>query len=458
MKKNRFIILCLLLSSILVGCSREEVLKPSATQQSVSGLASPSLSIPTLIKSSTVPISTDVTALMPADSSETPTPLIIEPLLNTPIPTHLPVSTLSPVIPGWLAFSVLGSYPPGIAIINSHGSNWKWIASELPGYEVGDYNSPSWSPDGHWVAFTLDPGLAGGTQEIFIANVDGSEWRRVTYDDLPNYSLTWSPNGQEIAYTTPKLYKVNLSTGYVRELAGDLLTIGNPAWSPDGHLIAFLGMPELGSHYLYTVESDGNDIKQLSDFQVGNSRLSWSPNGQEIAYRSADECGDICIYRLSDGSNNCLTHTSGGEQDPTWSPDGNHIAFLATQENILCKDQANGEPVVLGWQVYVMNVDGSGVTKLTNTNDSYVGLVWSPVPTLQIGKAYTITEWGDRLNLRNSPSLNGTSLFTLMKGDLVKVIEGPVDADDYYWWKLRTDDGMEGWAVEVYRWYQPVSP
>jgi hypothetical protein len=78
------------------------------------------------------------------------------------------------------------------------------------------------------------------------------------------------------------------------------------------------------------------------------------------------------------------------------------------------------------------------------------------VPSLQIGSSYTITEWGDRLTVRDTPSLSGAFLTQLLEGETVTILEGPVDAEDYYWWRLRTEEGVEGWAVEVYRWYQPV--
>ena len=55
-----------------------------------------------------------------------------------------------------------------------------------------------------------------------------------------------------------------------------------------------------------------------------------------------------------------------------------------------------------------------------------------------------------------SPSQNGAVITQLLEGDVVTILEGPVDAEDHYWWRLRTADGTEGWAVEVYRWYRSV--
>jgi hypothetical protein len=41
----------------------------------------------------------------------------------------------------------------------------------------------------------------------------------------------------------------------------------------------------------------------------------------------------------------------------------------------------------------------------------------------------------------------------LQPGDTVTIIEGPVEADGYTWWKMKTSDGLEGWAVEVSVWF-----
>ena len=79
---------------------------------------------------------------------------------------------------------------------------------------------------------------------------------------------------------------------------------------------------------------------------------------------------------------------------------------------------------------------------------------WSPVPSLESGGAYTITAWGSNLNLRADPTLKGNSLKKLKEGDPVTVLEGPQQADEYYWWKLHTADGTEGWAVDVFGWYK----
>lgn len=72
-----------------------------------------------------------------------------------------------------------------------------------------------------------------------------------------------------------------------------------------------------------------------------------------------------------------------------------------------------------------------------------------------LGSAYTITEEGSDLNLRDQPGLGGRILERLETGDMVQLIGGPVEADGYTWWQFNncfTDE--TGWAVEEPAWYE----
>ena len=403
--------------------------------------------------------------LTPSDTDQPPTlPPTLEntltPVLTTSIPTTLPDTQpaptgIPPALPGYLAFSVWGTPPHGIAVINPDGSGRRWLTYDYPVSEIGIYDEPTWSPDGHWLAFTLGF-MDEGDDEIYIINVDGSDLQRITYDDYGSNYLAWSPDGQEIAFTTPELYILNLSDGSSRHIGETLQETGGLAWSPDGEQIAVRAATADGGYTLYLIDANGDNPRQVTDFQLGSGRISWSPDGQQIAYRSAQGCGDICILNLDDGSHQCLTNTAGAERDPAWSPDGSQIAFLASAEQRLCQNQVAEEPLIPGSQVFIMAADGTGLTQLTGTSEIFNGLVWSPVPALQVGSSYAVTAWGDRLNVRESPSQSGTVITQLLEGDVVTILEGPVDAEDYYWWRLRTADGTEGWAVEVYRWYRSV--
>ena len=72
----------------------------------------------------------------------------------------------------------------------------------------------------------------------------------------------------------------------------------------------------------------------------------------------------------------------------------------------------------------------------------------------RVGDAYIITKAGDKLNVRDQASLKGKVLTQLSKGTYVEILDGPVQAGGYTWWKVKVfDDGTEGWAVENPEWY-----
>jgi WD40 repeat protein len=73
---------------------------------------------------------------------------------------------------------------------------------------------------------------------------------------------------------------------------------------------------------------------------------------------------------------------------------------------------------------------------------------------LRLNYPYQITASGDNLNLRTVPSLNGTILQKLHKGDGINTVDGPIFADDFIWWKVKIQDGNEGWITERPGWFQ----
>jgi Tol biopolymer transport system component len=142
-----------------------------------------------------------------------------------------------------------------------------------------------------------------------------------------------------------------------------------------------------------------------------------------------------------------LTNLPGNESDPVWSPDGKWISFIASEE---CGLNARD------WQIYTVTPEGNGLAEIKN---SYNKLPFHPaifpLPAFQPDKSYTITESGDGLNLRQSPSLSAEVIKKLKEGEVIQVLEGPVEAEDYLWWRVRlegSDD--EGWVAEIPGWFK----
>jgi TolB protein len=95
------------------------------------------------------------------------------------------------------------SHLPQLYIMNADGSSPQRLSGDGQGNPLGYATSPSWSPDGKFIAFAWDrkygPGAPGG-QDIYIIDVATGVWTQLTHDggrcDFPS----WSPDGRHIVY------------------------------------------------------------------------------------------------------------------------------------------------------------------------------------------------------------------------------------------------------------------
>ena len=97
-----------------------------------------------------------------------------------------------------------------------------------------------------------------------------------------------------------------------------------------------------------------------------DSSPSWSPDGTKIAFNSDKDEQNSDIYIMNvDGSNPTrLTDNPADDGDPSWSPDGDRVVFHSNRDG--------------NWEVYTMNADGSDQARLTNEPANDLGPSWSP--------------------------------------------------------------------------------
>ena len=142
-----------------------------------------------------------------------------------------------------------------------------------------------------------------------------------------------------------------------------------PAWSPDGTKIAFVSNRG-GGEFIYTMNADGTNFQLLTDklleFTVlPPNYLAWSPDGKKIAFAVSQfpdgpvsASSDIYVIN-SDGSGLTKLITDSGQNFGfTWSPDGKQIAFASTRD-------PDGRP-----RIWVMNSDGGNQRRLTDIHDT----------------------------------------------------------------------------------------
>jgi dipeptidyl aminopeptidase/acylaminoacyl peptidase len=258
---------------------------------------------------------------------------------------------------------------------------------------------PQWSPDGKWLAFTLDEHVhilaaSGGIPKkltdvwtgtwnprwmpdsasliVSIDREDVDQLVLITPDLIQSRLLTstsegdhWdpqpSPDGKRIAYVLRRFDDINrldiclldLETGNTRTIYGHVKTRAwYPRWSPDGGWIAFICQQE-GHDDLWLVNPDGTNLRQLTNLGHDIAWPAWSPDSSQIAC-TVNEAGAIKLVLVDPdkGSVTTLKSGYGVHSNPQWAPDGSFITF-------------EYESPVQSPEIFRMNMQTSKVKQLT---------------------------------------------------------------------------------------------
>jgi TolB protein len=267
----------------------------------------------------------------------------------------------------------LGGGVPGIAetkivfISARSGHKEVWImdydgAGQSQLTKLGSISlSPRISPDNGRVAFTT---FARGGVDLTMYSLELG--RVVTFPRFAgtNVSPAWSADGTKLAFSSsmrgdPEIFIVDANGANPKRVTANKGGNVSPVWNPKtGTQIAFVsgrsGLPQI-----YTMESDGTNLQQVTDGGYAVSP-SWSPNGQFLAFAWRRKYGpgapggqDIYVMDIASKQWVQLTHESGVNDFPSWSPDGRHIVFESTRS--------------AGTQIWTMLADGSQQRQLTNS-------------------------------------------------------------------------------------------
>jgi len=130
-----------------------------------------------------------------------------------------------------------------------------------------------------------------------------------------------------------------------------------PAWSPDGKRILFQSN-RTGRWHLYVMNSDGSNVVDLTPGGEDCRNASFSPDGSRIVfYGNLNDNDDIFIMDADGRNVRRLTDAPGRDIHPYWSYDGTKILFNSQRDN------------QNSFEIYSMNPDGSGQTRITNTDE-----------------------------------------------------------------------------------------
>lgn len=242
---------------------------------------------------------------------------------------------------------------------------------------------PAWSPDGSLIAYV------DARFRLVVGRADGTGVAALTSGQYPVQDPTWSPDGSRIAFKrftrrrfAGDILVVDLNGSGLRRITRTWHDDSEPAWSPTGSLIAFVSNrdPERGvaDREIYVVRPDGRGLRQLTANDFEDRAPAWSPDGSLIAFESgrnpnrfnpelwtmqSQGGGERRVQLASDPTG----FPSWADMSPTWSPDGNWLAYVSNQsfhaENI-----------------FIVRPDGRNKIELTPESSSLdLDPAWQPV-------------------------------------------------------------------------------
>ena len=214
-----------------------------------------------------------------------------------------------------------------------------------------------------------------GNKEIWAMDYDGQDQHAVTHLGTISISPRVSPDNSRIAFSSLgkngwsiRMYSLELARPVSFASPGG--TTLSPAWSSDGSKLAF-SSSTTGDNEIYTTDASGAGLHRLTAFRGPDVSPVWNPksNGQ-IAWVSG-RSGLPQIYIMDSDGANVQRMTDGGyATSPSWSPNGQFLAFSWNRK------YGPGAPG--GQDIYIMDIASKRWIQLTHEAGSNDFPSWSP--------------------------------------------------------------------------------
>lgn len=304
-----------------------------------------------------------------------------------------------------------------------------------PAGSVGD-ESPAFSPDGRNLAFGRQ--LAYGTKDIYIVPAAGGEPRRLTFGNTQCGGPTWTADGREIVFSCARdggygLWRVPVAGGAPTRIEVSAEKLWQPAISRQGNRLAatqtLAANSDIWRIQIPSLTKQNSASEKFIASTKKENNPQYSPDGQHIAFES-DRSGSSEIWVCDREGRNPVQLTDTGvlyTGSPQWSPDGRQIAFT-------CLSEGNRD-------IYVISANGGKPRRLTTEPSEEIGPSWS-----RDGRwIYFGSSRSGSLQIWKAPAVGGAAVQVTSHGGF-EALESP-DGKYLYYTKGRLVPGI--WRIAV---------
>ena len=252
-----------------------------------------------------------------------------------------------------------------IVFCSNRDGNWELYMMDYDGHNQtrltfnasNDY-MPAWSTDGRKIAYTS---YQGARAILYILEVYEGQ-RHEVYSQGTSFSPNFSPDGKKLVFCSQEeggnseIYVANSNGKNVRRLTFNKSIDTAPCWSPTSRQIAFTS-DRGGTPQIYIMDAEGSNVTRVSFGGTYHDAPAWSSQGDNIAYVSrVDQVFDLYILNLRTKQIIKLTESNARNEYPCWSPDGRHIIFTSNLNGTI--------------QLYSIDYDGRNLRRLTSKGDN----------------------------------------------------------------------------------------
>ena len=210
--------------------------------------------------------------------------------------------------------------------------------------------APRWSPDGTRLAF-VSQRQGQKRPQLYVMPLDGGESVRLTELAQGVAEPVWSPDGRRLAFVSRVGGEETQQDGAEEPRSKPARVITTLKYKMNGEGFVY----DRRSH-LFVVDANDGAVNQLTDGDFNHAEPAWSPDGALLAFtsgrhaeRDEDDASDVWVMPADGGEPRRLTDTAGPVGHPTFSPDGRKIAYLGHRQRY---------DAGYNWRLYTVPVGG----------------------------------------------------------------------------------------------------